>query len=81
MNNPLGDVIDRALRALSNATEFASNDPSGAEILPIYQRNGTLKIARNSIYRSHGRAFLGVLQVLWTRRLSTIGCRISRSTM
>ena len=57
VNNPFYDVIDRALKALSNDTELASNGLSGAEIWPVYQSNDKLKVARNSIYWSHCVSF------------------------
>ena len=50
---PWYDAIDRALRALSNDTKLASNGSSVAEIQSLQWTKVTLKIAKNSIPRSH----------------------------
>ena len=53
MNIPCSDAIDRALRALSNDTKLASNGSSVAEIQSLHCTKVTLKIAKDSIPRSH----------------------------
>ena len=80
MNIPCYDVIDRALRALSNDTKLASNGLLVAEIWSLHWTNVTLKIAKNSIPRSHCPSFLGMLPVLWPICPSTTRYRLPCST-